>query len=168
MNHHHHAKRNLRAYSNHRSPRSDCVLPEKGFVEQGPAQTSRSPISVFAIRMIFAWMHHGCRAAPLGLMTAMLNKLKPRPFLSANHITWFRLLIHIHILNDKQCRSRSVGFWRSQLIWIYTVCKGRVNPCSAVHGLMMVLHISLLRSGFVCKMASKYAKCTVLDLPMHP
>ena len=22
----------------------------------------------------------------------------------------------------KQCRSRSVGFWRSQLIWIYTVC----------------------------------------------
>ena len=22
----------------------------------------------------------------------------------------------------KQCRSRSVGFWRSQLIWIFTVC----------------------------------------------
>ena len=22
----------------------------------------------------------------------------------------------------KQCRSRSVGFWRSQLIWIYSVC----------------------------------------------
>ena len=22
----------------------------------------------------------------------------------------------------KQCRSRSVGFWRSQLIWVYTVC----------------------------------------------
>ena len=22
----------------------------------------------------------------------------------------------------KQCRSRSVGFWRSKLIWIYTVC----------------------------------------------
>ena len=27
----------------------------------------------------------------------------------------------IHCL-CKQCRSRSVGFWRSQLIWIYTVC----------------------------------------------
>ena len=24
----------------------------------------------------------------------------------------------------KQCRSRSVGFWRSQLIWICTVCHG--------------------------------------------
>ena len=23
---------------------------------------------------------------------------------------------------SKQCRSRSVSFWRSQLIWIYTVC----------------------------------------------
>ena len=23
---------------------------------------------------------------------------------------------------DKQCRSRSVGFWRSQLIWIYIIC----------------------------------------------
>ena len=23
---------------------------------------------------------------------------------------------------SKQCRSRSVGFWRSRLIWIYTVC----------------------------------------------
>ena len=31
-------------------------------------------------------------------------------------------LIDIHIFNDKQCRCRSVGFFRSQLIWIYTVC----------------------------------------------
>ena len=38
-----------------------------------------------------------------------------------NQITWSRLLIHIQILNDKQCRSRSVSFFRSQLIWIYTV-----------------------------------------------
>ena len=27
--------------------------------------------------------------------------------------------------NDKQCRSRSVGFFRSQLIWIYSICKGK-------------------------------------------
>ena len=39
------------------------------------------------------------------------------------------------MLNGKQCRSRSVGFFRSQLIWIYTVCKGRVYPGSAGHGL---------------------------------
>ena len=37
-------------------------------------------------------------------------------------ITWSRLLTHIHTLNGKQCRPRSVGFFRSQLIWIYTVC----------------------------------------------
>ena len=51
--------------------------------------------------------------------------------LSASQITWSRLLIQIHILNDKQCRSRSVGFFRSQLIWIYAVCKGKVYPVSA-------------------------------------
>ena len=44
--------------------------------------------------------------------------------------------IKIHILNDKQCRSRSVGFFRSQLIWICTVCKGRVYPGSAGQGLI--------------------------------
>ena len=33
-------------------------------------------------------------------------------------------------------RSRSVGFFRSQLIWIYTVCKGRTYPGSAGQGLM--------------------------------
>ena len=34
-------------------------------------------------------------------------------------------------LNGKQCRSRSVGFFRSQLIWNYTVCKGKVYPGSS-------------------------------------
>ena len=56
----------------------------------------------------------------------------PYPLLiSANQITWSRLLIQIHILDGKQCRSRSFG---SQLIWIYTVCKGRVYPVSAGPG----------------------------------
>ena len=63
----------------------------------------------------------------------MLNKLRcPTHFqFSANQITWSRLLIQILIINDKQCRSRSVGFFRSQLIWIYIVCKGRAYPGSA-------------------------------------
>ena len=38
-------------------------------------------------------------------------------------------------MNSKQCRSRSVGFFRSQLIWIYTVCKDRVYQGSAGQGL---------------------------------
>ena len=53
--------------------------------------------------------------------------------MSANHFDWSRLLIQIHILNDKQCRSRSVGFFRSQLIWclrrqgIYGFSSTRIN-----------------------------------------
>ena len=52
----------------------------------------------------------------------------------------------IHILNDKQCKFRSVGFFRSQLIWIYTVCKGRVYPGSAGQGLSI---IKIFRMVFV-------------------
>ena len=63
---------------------------------------------------------------------AMLNKLRCHThiWLTAHHIAWFRLLIQVHILSDKQCRSRADGFWRSQMIWFYTVCKGRAYPGS--------------------------------------
>ena len=47
------------------------------------------------------------------------------------------LLIQIHILNGKQCRSRSVGFFRSHPIWICTVCKGGAYQGSAGPGLMI-------------------------------
>ena len=57
------------------------------------------------------------------------------PLLIFSQSDYFRLLIQIHILNDKQSRSRSVGFFRSQLIWIYTVCKVRVHPGSAGLGI---------------------------------
>ena len=57
--------------------------------------------------------------------------------------SWSSLLIQIHILNDKQWRSRSVGFFRSQLIWIYTVWKGRIYAGSALQGLK-----DLLAQGF--------------------
>ena len=36
-------------------------------------------------------------------------------------LTLVLMNLHKHCL-CKQCRSRSVGFWRSQLIWICTVC----------------------------------------------
>ena len=75
----------------------------------------------------------------------MLNKLRCHThfYFSANQISWSRLLIQIHILTDKQCRSWSVGFVRSQLIWIYTVCKGRAYLGSAGLGLMWKVHIPL-------------------------
>ena len=57
----------------------------------------------------------------------MLNKLRCHAhfLFPANQITWSEFLTEIHIFNDKQCRSKSVGFFRSQLIWIYTVCYDR-------------------------------------------
>ena len=71
------------------------------------------------------------------LTLVMLNKLRCHAhfWFSANQITWSRLLIQIHIPDDKQCRFRSVGFFRSQLIWIYTVYEGRVYLGSAGQGL---------------------------------
>ena len=60
---------------------------------------------------------------------------RPLPIFTPNQITWSGLLIWIYILNGKQCRSRAVGFFRSQLILIYTVFKGRVYPGSAGPGL---------------------------------
>ena len=65
------------------------------------------------------------------------------------------------MFNDKQCRSRSVGFFRSQLISIYTVCKGRVYLGSAAQGLncqvvlvwcfsVVDIEILLLCNGSTC------------------
>ena len=71
------------------------------------------------------------------LTIILLNKLRCHAYFQFSaSITWSSLLIQIHILNGKQCRSRSVGFFRSQLIWIYTVCKDRVYPGSAGQGLI--------------------------------
>ena len=83
------------------------------------------------IWVMFSWwkmvriIHQVC---PVPLTLVMLNKLScPAHFwFPVNQITWSGFLIEIHIFNDKQCRSRSVGFFRSQLIWIYTVCWDRV------------------------------------------
>ena len=77
------------------------------------------------------------------LTLVMLIKLRCHSHFqfSANQITWCRLLIQIHILNGKLCRSRSVGFFRSQLIWICTVCKGMAYTGSARQGLKLKAHI---------------------------
>ena len=74
------------------------------------------------------------------------------PPTSANQITWSRLLIKIHTLNDKQRRSKSVGFFRSQLIWIYTVCKGRVYLGSAGEGLIAFLYKALYFQSLLVKL----------------
>ena len=60
----------------------------------------------------------------------------PRPLLIFSQSDYLIWIVAIKSHNGKQCRSRSVGFFfRSQLIWICTVCKGRVYPGSAGQGL---------------------------------
>ena len=65
-----------------------------------------------------------CSCLLMMLTLAMLNKLRCHAHFSfsANQITWSRLLIQIHILSGKQCGSRSVGFFRNNLLpmeWIW-------------------------------------------------
>ena len=56
----------------------------------------------------------------------------PHPLLFVSQSDYLiHVFIQIHILNYKQCRSRSVGFFRSQLIWIYTVWKDKAYLGSA-------------------------------------
>ena len=83
------------------------------------------------------WIYSPELPAILILTLAILNELRCHPhfWVLANQIAWAGLLLLIQILDGKQCRSRSVGFFRSQLIWIYTVCKGRIYPVSVGQGL---------------------------------
>ena len=81
------------------------------------------------------------------LTLVKLNKL-PHPcliFSQSNYlIQEFDTSTHTHVLNDKQCRSKSVSFFRSQLIWIYTVCKCRAYPGSAGPGLRHIYAVRKL------------------------
>ena len=62
------------------------------------------------------------------LTVALLMRLYPHHVSMENCRAWEKTLLILVLLNPdipclcKQCRSRSVGFWRSQLIWICTVC----------------------------------------------
>ena len=65
----------------------------------------------------------------LGLNTLKSTfKTTKYPFETCIHSFGLTMLLTLVLLNPdipclcKQCRSRSVGFCRSQLIWIYTVC----------------------------------------------
>ena len=93
---------------------------------------SNSTIRFFFCLFVFSVFKHVlCISLQQPFILVMLNKLRSHAhfYLSANHMTKSKLLIWIHTMNDKQSSSRSLGFWRSHLlIWIYTVCKGRVYP----------------------------------------
>ena len=103
---------------------------------------------------------------PTELTLVLLNKLSCHAHFqfSANQITWSRLLLYSHILSGKQCRSRSVGFFRSQLIWIYTVCKSRVYASSAGQGLRVRCDIYL--QIFILQIENSLTDC-VANLGLH-
>ena len=93
---------------------------------------------------------------PLTLI--LLNKLcLPHPFLTVNQSDNSMLfVISIHKLNEKQCRSWSDGFFRSHLIWIYTVFKGNDYPGSAGQGLNYVVGICQKYLGKVLLTCTHY------------
>ena len=67
-----------------------------------------------------------------------------------------RIVVINSYTNGKQCRSRSVGF-RSQLIWIYTVCKGSVYPGSAGQGLILDFCFKVLLINLrLCKVSNQF------------
>ena len=78
-----------------------------------------------------------------------------------------RITAIIHILNGKQCRSRSVGFFRSQLIWIYTVCKDRVYPGSAGQGLRWSMSRKNVYWGMWGKRSHRSASTIVLTTSLN-
>ena len=82
----------------------------------------------------------------INLTLVQLNKLRCYTLFkfSANQITWSRLLIWIHIVNGKQCRSRSVGFLD------LLVCKGRVYLGSAGQGLTLKAPRKTASENVVC------------------
>ena len=91
--------------------------------------------------ILFAKTNHSVQRVTVNMVVCtltlvLLNKLRCQAFykFSANQISWSRLLTSIHILNGKQCRSRE----RSQLVWIYTVCKGRTYSGLAELGLKYI------------------------------
>ena len=89
------------------------------------------------------------------LTLVLLNKLSlPHPFLTVNQSdNWMLFVISIHKLNEKQCRSWSDGFFRSHLIWIYTVFKGNAYPGSAGQGLSLFFMSWLLYNQSFCSLA---------------
>ena len=105
----------------------------------------------FALEYIYIYIKHEVTRECILLLTlALLNTLRCHAHFSfkANQITWSGFLTEIHIFNVKECRSRSVGFFRSQLILIYKFAKTghvvfskrRVNHTGRTYCFMRYMH----------------------------
>ena len=75
---------------------------------------------------VLAWMLSATILLSTLTLILLSNLISHTHFwISTNQITSYNVFIQIHKLTDKQCRSWSDGFFRSHLIWSYTVCKSR-------------------------------------------
>ena len=66
------------------------------------------------------------------------------------------------LLNGKQCRSRSVGFFRSQLIWIYSFKRQGISTFGRTRVKMSLARwrtIVLIRGKFLLVVASPIIPC---------
>ena len=73
----------------------------------------------------------------------------------------------------KQCRSRSLGFWRTQLIWICTVCNQYMNLCQRSGSSYLIcwklevgmasLFIKHDKGLGICKQQSPRSACASMD-----
>ena len=74
------------------------------------------------------WQNLQVYLIPLTL--ALLSKLLS-PFLIVSQSDYLIQIVVINLHTEWQTVQIQIGFFRRQLIWIYTVCKGRVYLCSA-------------------------------------
>ena len=92
----------------------------------------------------------------------------PHPLLNFGQSDSLIQIIDINSYTEcKHCRSRSFGFFRSQLIWICTVCKGRVYPGSAgqVLNIMLILNktFSKVLVWNICHITQPLLATTISD-----
>ena len=73
----------------------------------------------------------------------------PRPLLIFSQSDYLIQIVDIKSHTERQTVQIQISrFFRSQLIWICTVCKGRVYPDSAGQGLILVMWIIFFLFGF--------------------
>ena len=68
----------------------------------------------------------------------------PYPFLIFSQSDYLILVVHTNSYTEWQIVQIQIS-WLLQLIWIYTVCKGRVYPGSAGQGLYLSMCLKLLK-----------------------
>ena len=101
------------------------------------------------------------------LTLVMLNKLRCHPTSNFQPIrlldpgVWYKFAY----LMANSADPKSVGFFRSQLIWIYTVFKGRVYPGSAGQGLITHKALSKIVADDILSIFCIFFRENMFEIP---